>query len=103
MMKAGALEAITGADFDCRQSSHPGTVAGQRTCIVVLGMHRSGTSALTRVLSILGAALPRHVMSPGPSNETGHWEPQKLVDFHDEVLAELDSAWHDWAAGATVS
>jgi hypothetical protein len=93
---AGAGEATT--DFDGGQSSHPGTVAGQRTCIVVLGMHRSGTSALTRVLSILGAALPRHLMSPGPDNETGHWESQKLVDFHDEVLSELDSAWHDWAA-----
>jgi hypothetical protein len=91
---AGAREATT--DFD--GSSHPGTVAGQRTCIVVLGMHRSGTSALTRVLSILGAALPRHLMSPGPNNETGFWESQKLVDFHDEVLSELDSAWHDWAA-----
>jgi hypothetical protein len=37
-------------------------------------------------------------MNPGPGNEAGHWEPQKLVDFHDEVLLELDSAWHDWAA-----
>jgi O-antigen biosynthesis protein len=91
---AGAGEATT--DFDGRESSHPGTVAGQRTCIVVLGMHRSGTSALTRVLSILGAALPRHLMSPGADNETGHWESQILVDFHDEVLSELDSAWHDW-------
>jgi O-antigen biosynthesis protein len=96
MAAAGAREATT--DFDRRESSHPGTVAGQRTCIVVLGMHRSGTSALTRVLSILGAALPRHLMTPAPDNETGHWESQKLVDFHDEVLSELDSTWHDWAA-----
>jgi hypothetical protein len=93
---AGAREEAT--DFDGRQSSRTGSVAGRRTCIVVLGMHRSGTSALTRVLSILGAALPRHVTSPGRGNETGHWEPQILVDFHDEVLSELDSAWHDWAA-----
>jgi hypothetical protein len=91
---AGAREATM--DFDGRQSSHPGTVAEQRTCIVVLGMHRSGTSALTRVLSILGAALPGDVMGAKPGNETGHWEPEKLVEFHDEILAELDSAWHDW-------
>jgi hypothetical protein len=93
---AGAHEETT--DFDGGQSSRPDTVAGHRTCIVVLGMHRSGTSALTRVLGILGATLPRHVMSPGLGNEPGHWEPEKLVDFHDEVLSELDSAWHDWAA-----
>jgi hypothetical protein len=93
---AGAHEETT--DFDGGQRSRLDTVAGHRTCIVVLGMHRSGTSALTRVLGILGATLPRHVMSPGPNNEPGHWEPEKLVDFHDEVLSELDSAWRDWAA-----
>jgi hypothetical protein len=97
MVKTAADARQATTDFDGRQSSHPGAVGGHRTCIVVLGMHRSGTSALTRVLSILGAALPRHVMNPGPGNEPGHWEPQKLVDFHDEVLSELDSAWHDWA------
>jgi hypothetical protein len=70
----------------------------QRTCLVVLGMHRSGTSALTRVLNIFGATLPRNTMAAGLGNETGHWEPQKLVDFHDEMLAELDSSWHDWHA-----
>ncbi len=70
----------------------------QRTCLVVLGMHRSGTSALTRVLNICGATLPRNTMAAGLGNETGHWEPQKLVDFHDEVLSELDSNWHDWHA-----
>jgi hypothetical protein len=55
MMKAAAGTREATTDFDGRQSSHPGTVAGHRTCIVVLGMHRSGTSALTRVLSILVA------------------------------------------------
>jgi hypothetical protein len=65
---AGAREATT--DFDGRQSSGPGTAAGHRTCIVVPGMHRSGTSALT--LSILGAALPRHVMTGSGSSRPNH-------------------------------
>jgi len=30
---------------------------GGRFCILVLGMHRSGPSALARVISLLGAAL----------------------------------------------
>jgi hypothetical protein len=72
--------------------------AGQRTCIVVLGMHRSGTSALTRVLSLLGAGLPKNVLGVSPSNETGHWEPERLVVFRDALLATLQSAWHDWTA-----
>ncbi len=51
------------------------------------GMHRSGTSALTRVLSLLGAALPQHILGAGPGNETGHWEPLRLVGYHDRMLA----------------
>lgn len=76
--------------------SQPRAPAGHRTCIVVLGMHRSGTSALTRVLNLLGAALPRHVMGASLSNPTGHWEPDKLVGYHEALLAELYSAWDDW-------
>jgi hypothetical protein len=72
--------------------------SGGRTCVLVLGMHRSGTSALTRLLSLAGAALPLRLMPAGPGNESGHWEPQHLVDCHDRLLAALGSAWHDWTA-----
>lgn len=67
----------------------------QRTAILVLGMHRSGTSALTRVLNLLGAALPRHVLEPGPGNEAGFWEPKRIVDLHEQMLAEAGSTWDD--------
>jgi glycosyltransferase involved in cell wall biosynthesis len=69
----------------------------KRTCILVLGMHRSGTSAVTRVLSLLGASLPKNILGAGPGNETGHWEPTRLVQYHEQLLAELGSAWHDWS------
>lgn len=59
-------------------------------------MHRSGTSALTRVLSLLGAALPKNLLGAGVGNETGHWEPKRLVDLHDEMLTEAGSSWDDW-------
>ncbi len=76
----------------------PQTRSGGRTCVLVLGMHRSGTSALTRLLSFGGAALPLRLMPAGPGNESGHWEPQHLVDCHDRLLAAIGSAWHDWRA-----
>ena len=72
--------------------------ANQRICIVVLGMHRSGTSALTRVLSLLGADLPANVMGPGEANLAGHWEPDRLVRIHDQMLEEAGSRWDDWRA-----
>jgi hypothetical protein len=67
-------------------------------CLLVLGMHRSGTSALARVLSLMGAALPRHLMGSGSGNETGHWEPQRLVEYNNKLFAELGSSWDDWRA-----
>ncbi len=68
----------------------------KQTCIPVLGMHRSGTSALTRVLSLMGAKLPQNLLGAGPGNETGHWEPERLVELHDQMLAEAGSSWDDW-------
>ncbi|RVD20671.1 sulfotransferase [Mesorhizobium sp. M4B.F.Ca.ET.017.02.2.1] len=68
----------------------------KRTCIMVLGMHRSGTSALTRAISLLGAELPKNMLGSNPSNPTGHWEPQRLIDLHERMLAEAGSRWDDW-------
>lgn len=68
----------------------------QRTYMLVLGMHRSGTSALTRTLSLGGADLPERLMAPSSSNETGYWESKALVAFNDRLLADLGSTWRDW-------
>ncbi|MER8376035.1 hypothetical protein [Mesorhizobium sp. M1406] len=57
-----------------------------RTAVVVVGMHRSGTSALARVLSLLGAALPRNLNPAGLGNEVGHWEPEAAVRLNDQIL-----------------
>ncbi|MEZ5854614.1 MAG: glycosyltransferase [Hyphomicrobiaceae bacterium] len=67
-----------------------------RTCLLVLGMHRSGTSALARVLNLLGAALPQDLMGASRGNQFGHWEPAELANLNDKLLAELNSAWDDW-------
>ena len=68
-------------------------------CVIVLGMHRSGTSALTGMLSMLGA-------DPGPSlmpsdqgvNPKGFWEHKDIVVVHDRLLDTLGSSWHDECA-----
>lgn len=64
--------------------------------IIVLGMHRSGTSALTGVLSHLGA-------DPGSSliagiegvNPKGFWEHSEVVNVHNNLLTALGSSWDD--------
>lgn len=74
------------------------TAAGDRspTCVLVLGMHRSGTSALTRVLNLLGVALGDRLMQAAEgNNETGFWEHQGVVDTHEALLATFGMRWHD--------
>jgi hypothetical protein len=69
--------------------------ASPPVCIPVLGMHRSGTSAVTRVINLLGADLGKNLMGATPANPRGHWERLDLYDFHEAVLAEIGSAWND--------
>lgn len=66
-----------------------------RRAFVVVGMHRSGTSAMTRTLSLLGASLPKEVMLAHEDNPSGFWEPQAVADLNDEILQALDSEWDD--------
>ncbi|PKM03322.1 MAG: glycosyl transferase family 1 [Gammaproteobacteria bacterium HGW-Gammaproteobacteria-6] len=77
----------------------------ESTGILILGMHRSGTSALTRVVNLLGAALGERLMAAGPSNEAGHWEPMAVYEAHEKLLTALGRRWddfrempEDWAA-----
>ena len=72
------------------------TRQAKRVCIMVLGMHRSGTSSLAGALVKLGAAAPRNLLPAAESNEMGHWESQPLFQFHDELLASAGSRWDDW-------
>lgn len=64
--------------------------------LLVLGMHRSGTSALTRVFSLLGAGLPETLLGANPTNPTGHWESDAVRAFNDAALAAAGTDWFDW-------
>lgn len=63
--------------------------------ILVVGMHRSGTSALSGVLNQLGIAVPGELMAATDRNQRGYFENERLMVFHDEVLATLGSSWDD--------
>jgi hypothetical protein len=66
-----------------------------RVAILVLGMHRSGTSALTWLLGRLGAALPRDAIEASGDNARGYWESQALVRADDQLLRVVRSSWFD--------
>ncbi len=66
-----------------------------RQVLFVLGMGRSGSSALTRVLSLCGGSLPEPLLGPTPGNPTGHWEPLDALRLDDDFLVRHGSGWHD--------
>ena len=63
--------------------------------VLVLGMHRSGTSAVARLLDGLGldAGPAEGLIGPTDHNPHGHFEVRALVDLNDRLLAELGGTW----------
>lgn len=62
--------------------------------IVVLGMHRSGTSAVAGLLARMGVAVgPAHDLLRGPDNPKGHYESARL---HAACVRRLAAAGGDW-------
>lgn len=62
-------------------------------CLIVLGMHRSGTSALTGVLGRLGVDLGDQLMDAAPDNPGGFFEDTLIVDTNEALLAAIGSSW----------
>jgi O-antigen biosynthesis protein len=66
--------------------------------IVVLGMHRSGTSAITRALVALGVDLGNSLLPPDRDiNDAGYWEDVDLNQLNMEMLDALQTDWHHLA------
>lgn len=63
---------------------------------MVLGMHRSGTSALMGVLHLLGVQLgTRLIPAHAEINPKGFWEHTDIVRLNDRLLGILGKCWHD--------
>jgi hypothetical protein len=69
-----------------------------RIGVYVLGMHRSGTSALARVIDLLGVPVAERGLVapsgenphlPDEDNPAGYWEPLDLVRFNISLLRQL--------------
>lgn len=67
----------------------------RRQAILVLGMHRSGTSAVTRCLNLLGVDLGKRLLPPAEDNSAGFWENAVAVEIHVKLLESLGRTWND--------
>lgn len=62
-------------------------------CILILGMHRSGTSVLSGCFHLLGADLGSNLMPANEANQSGYFENHDLVLIHDILLRDLGCRW----------
>jgi len=69
-----------------------------RRALLVLGMHRSGTSALTRIIGHLGASLPLDPMPETADNPCGYWESRSIARFNNRLFESAGTRWNDDAA-----
>lgn len=61
--------------------------------LFILGMHRSGTSAISRALSNLGVEFGDRLLAPAEDNPKGFWEDQDVVALNDKILARQGLSW----------
>ena len=61
--------------------------------VLVLGMHRSGTSLLGGVLQHLGLALPGEVIAADQHNPAGYFEWDQIVAIQERLLIDLERWW----------
>jgi len=65
--------------------------------LFVLGFGRSGTSAVARVLSLSGGALPAGLVGATVENSRGYWEPRAAIHLNESILRRQGSSGYDLA------
>jgi hypothetical protein len=65
--------------------------------LAVIGMHRSGTSIVARLLHAMGCYAGEEHELPAPDvfNPTGYWEHRDVWALDEAILAALDASWLD--------
>lgn len=67
----------------------------KQVCCLVLGMHRSGTSALSGVLETIGIDFGNNLLSSAEDNKKGFFEDKEIVRLNDEILNYYNTYWDD--------
>jgi hypothetical protein len=92
-LKLAAIQKVAPAP----RSKHMASVVTgdeQKRLVLVLGMHRSGTSAVTRSLTTMGVSLGSDLIPAiADNNEKGFWEDAAVNALNDQMLTALGSSW----------
>jgi len=65
--------------------------------VVILGMHRSGTSTVTRLVNMMGAFAgdEAELIGANAENPKGFWERRDVIELNDALLAHYGCSWFD--------
>ena len=70
-------------------------LAGANRVILILGMHRSGTSLCVRSINFLGAALSADLIMTRPDNPRGYYEDRRMVEINSKIIRLLFAQVHE--------
>jgi hypothetical protein len=76
---------MSDSSIDCKSQS---------TGVLVLGMHRSGTSVVSRALIALGVCFGDALLEPASDNPKGFFEDKDINALNVAILRALDCQWH---------
>jgi len=63
-------------------------------CILILSMHRSGSSCMTGCMNICGFSLGKHASHiKNKFNLKGYFENERILSFNESVLSDIGSSW----------
>jgi glycosyltransferase involved in cell wall biosynthesis len=65
--------------------------------IIILGMHRSGTSLISGLISILGAYPGDNLMKPTEDNPKGYYENNSVYLLNKRILDENNTNWDNYS------
>ena len=99
MVSTGKARAAGSPKPDQAQKANPSlaaSTAARRTAVMIVAMHRSGTSALSRALNLLGCDMPPRLIGADQWNSAGYWESKPIKDLNEEMLVSGGGEWSEW-------
>ena len=72
-------------------------MVGSGKLLLVLGMHRSGTSAVSRAMKCFGASFSDTPMPTQPENPKGYFEDQIVCNLNDRIFESNGQHWYQFS------
>jgi len=77
------------------QITKVGTRHIRQTVVLILGMHRSGTSLLSGLINALGVSVGESLHPADIHNPAGYFEDRECVDIQERMLRALGQPWSE--------